>query len=101
VTGQRTIRVKVRDGFGVYHDGDSHGGGAVLDVPADLAENWLAGGFVEKAAERPAAKSSSKAPSKAASSSKAKGTAPARKAAAKPASSNTDKRQAAGQPRRP
>ena len=88
MTGQRKVTVKVRDGFGVYLDGESHNGGAVLDVPADLAANWLAGGFVEKATSKPTSTSSSKGKAQA-----------GKRTTAKPATASN--RQAASQPRHP
>ena len=48
------VKVRVRDGWGVVVDGTSHTGGAEVSVPADLAEQWQAQGWVERV--RPAAK---------------------------------------------
>ncbi len=49
-----TVKVRVRDGWGVVVDGTPHSGGAEVSVPADLAEHWQAQGWVERV--KPAAK---------------------------------------------
>ena len=40
------MKVKVTDGIQVTHDGKSYRGGAVVDVPDDVAAQWIAPGWV-------------------------------------------------------
>ena len=42
-----TVRVKVRKGWSVYDGERQRGGGETVTVDADLAEEWLAAGWVE------------------------------------------------------
>jgi hypothetical protein len=42
-----TVRMTVTDGWAVYVDGEQHGGGSVVDVPADLAEQWQERGWAQ------------------------------------------------------
>ncbi len=47
-----TVKVRVRDGWGVVVDGAAHSGGAEVSVPADLAEQWITAGWVDKVPRR-------------------------------------------------
>ncbi len=43
-----TVTVTVTDGWAVvYVNGEQHGGGSVVDVPIDLAEQWQQLGWVQ------------------------------------------------------
>jgi hypothetical protein len=46
-----TVRVRVAHGWAVAHDGEQHGGGAVLDVPGPLAQQWIEQGWAAKVRE--------------------------------------------------
>ncbi|MBA2558803.1 MAG: hypothetical protein H0V07_02775 [Propionibacteriales bacterium] len=50
-----TIKVRVRDGWGVSIDGKSYSGGDVVEVPADVAEAWSTAGWAEPV-EKPKAR---------------------------------------------
>jgi hypothetical protein len=47
-----TVKVTICDGWAVFHDGEQHGGGSVVDIPTDLAEQWQQLGWA-KAADKP------------------------------------------------
>ncbi len=42
-----TVRARVRDGWVVFDGQEQKSGGQELTVPADLAERWIAVGWVE------------------------------------------------------
>ncbi len=44
-----TTRVTVTDGYAVYNDGKQHGGGTVLTVDTDTAEQWVSNGWATPA----------------------------------------------------
>lgn len=48
------VKVKVRDGWAVFDGKAQRGPGAVVSVPADLAERWQAAGWVDPVADPPA-----------------------------------------------
>jgi len=41
------VKVKVSEGWAVAVDGKQHSGGTEVEVPADLAEEWTAAGWVQ------------------------------------------------------
>ena len=43
-----TVKVKVREGWAVYDGTSQRTGGEVLEVAADLAEQWITAGWVER-----------------------------------------------------
>lgn len=49
MAGTDTVRVTVTDGYAVYSDGKQHGGGSVLTVDTDTAEQWIANGWATPA----------------------------------------------------
>lgn len=49
-----TVKVKVRDGW-IVHDGNAvRGGGEVVDIDTETADEWLAAGWVETVKPEPA-----------------------------------------------
>ncbi len=48
-----TVRVTVADGWAVYVNGEQRGGGSVVEVPADVAEQWQQLGWAQ-AVDKPA-----------------------------------------------
>ncbi len=42
-----TVKVKVSEGWAVCVDDQQHSGGAEVEVPTDLAEEWTAAGWVQ------------------------------------------------------
>ena len=52
------VKVKVSEGWAVCVDDQQHSGGAEVEVPTDLAEEWTAAGWVQpvKAPVKSAAK---------------------------------------------
>jgi hypothetical protein len=42
-----TVKVKVSEGWAVCVDDQQHSGGDVVEVPADLAEEWTMAGWVQ------------------------------------------------------
>lgn len=51
-----TVRVKVCDGYAVYDGKAQQSGGQHVEVAADLAEQWIAAGWVEPVTKPAAAK---------------------------------------------
>ena len=51
-----TVKVKVRAGYAVFDGKTQRSGGQHVEVPADLAEQWTAAGWVEPVAKTPTAK---------------------------------------------
>ncbi len=47
-----TVKVTIRDGWAVFHDGEQHGGGTVIEVDNETAEYWIAGGWVSPGEEQ-------------------------------------------------
>ncbi len=41
------VKVRVSDGFAVFDGKEQRSGGQELTVPAELAERWVAAGWVE------------------------------------------------------
>jgi len=54
MTRAGTVSVEVCHGWAVVVDDEQHGGGTMLDVPADLAARWVAAGWVRLADSVPA-----------------------------------------------
>jgi len=50
-TATETVKVKVCDGYAVYDGKTQQSGGKQIEVPADLAEQWTAAGWVEPVAK--------------------------------------------------
>ena len=55
-----TVTVRVCDGFAVFDGKTQQSGGKQIEVPADLAEQWTAAGWVEPVAKPMTAKKTSR-----------------------------------------
>ncbi len=51
-----TVKVTIRDGWAVFHDGEHRTGGTVVEVDNETAEHWIERGWASPGENKPAAK---------------------------------------------